>query len=123
MAKRHISIPVNEEQADMLSQMAMEQGESLASFVRGRIFARDRLEDEFLSLRNTLLAAIGEGLRNHTPPSNTTPATAPNTSTAASESPMGLLLEILLLLRSLTNPTKVQAVRAEIERLGHKTYG
>ena len=118
MAKRHITIPMHEDQAELLSQLAMENGESLAAYVRGRIFARDHWEDELHALQSSLLAAIGHDL--HGPSS-----ASANTASSPTNDPrlMGLLVEILLQLRSLSNPGKTQAVRAEVERLGFAPFG
>ena len=118
MAKRHITIPMHEDQAELLSQLAMENGESLAAYVRGRIFARDHWEDELHALQTSLLAAIGEATRGITRPSEN-----PVTSMGSEPHLMGLLVEILLQLRSLSNPGKTQAVRAEVERLGFAPFG
>lgn len=126
MAKRHISIPVSDDQAEMLGQMAAEQGESLASYVRGRIFAKDSLEAEFHALQSSLLAVIGEGLRQQTNAAVEAPKTASvaaPASTVMDPQMMGLLLEILLLLRTQSNPTKMQAIHAEVARMGFKPYG
>jgi hypothetical protein len=102
----------------LLSQLAMENGESLAAYVRGRIFARDHWEDELHALQTSLLAAIGEATRGVIrPPEN------PVISTGSDPRLMGLLVEILLHLRSLSNPGKTQAVRAEVERLGFAPFG
>lgn len=118
MAKRHITIPMHEDQAELLSQLAMENGESLAAYVRGRIFARDHWEDELHVLQSSLLAAIGERSRS------TSSASADTASSPATDPRlMGLLVEILLHLRSLNNPGKTQAVRAEMKRLGFAPFG
>jgi hypothetical protein len=118
MAKRHITIPMHEDQAELLSQLAMENGESLAAYVRGRIFARDSIEEELQALQTSLLAAIGEATRGV---SRTTES--PATRADSDPRTMGLLVEILLQLRSLSNPGKTQAVRAEVERLGFASFG
>lgn len=101
MAKRHITIPMHEDQAELLSQLAMENGESLAAYVRGRIFARDHWEDELHAPQTSLLAAISE--RSRSPSS-----ASANTVSSPANDPrlMGLLVEILLHLRSLSNPGK-----------------
>jgi len=109
---------MQDEQADMLAMMASEQGESLSAFVRGRVFARDSLEAELQALQTSLLAAIGEATRGITRPSEN-----PVISTGSDPRMMGLLVEILLQLRSLSNPGKTQAVRAEVARLGFAPFG
>lgn len=91
MAKRHITIPMHEDQAELLSQLAMENGESLAAYVRGRIFARDHWEDELQALQTSLLAAIGERSRS---PSSASADTA--SSPISDPRLMGLLVEVLL---------------------------
>lgn len=118
MAKRHITIPMHEDQAELLSQLAMESGESLAAYVRGRIFARNQWEDELHALQTSLLAAIGEATRGVYRATE-----SPATHTDSDPRTMGLLVEILLHMRSLSNPGKTQAVRAEMERLGFAPFG
>lgn len=113
MAKRHITILMAEEQAEMLAQMAAEAGESLAAFVRQRIFARDAIEAELQALQSTLLAAITEAVR--------VPRTSETTSLAEGKGDpriVGLLMETVLLLRGMNPPTKVQTVHAEMKRRG-----
>lgn len=117
MAKRHITIPMHEDQAELLSQLAMENGESLAAYVRGRIFARDHWEDELHALQTSLLAAIGHGLHSPSSESANT-VSSPNSDARL----MGLLVEILLHLRGLSNPGKTQAVHAEVARLGFAPF-
>jgi len=109
---------MHEDQAELLSQLAMENGESLAAYVRGRIFARDHWEDELHALQTSLLGAIGEATRGITRPSEN-----PVINMGSDPRLMGLLVEILLQLRSLSNPGKTQAVRAEVERLGFAPFG
>lgn len=125
MAKRHITVVVSDEQAEMLAQLAFEQGESLSAYVRGRLMAKENLEAEFRALQSTLVATIHETIAK-------TPETAPMTGQGTTGTPpaggaldgkaMGLLVEILLHLRALSNPQKIQAIRAEVGRLGYEQF-
>ncbi|WP_045764094.1 hypothetical protein [Xanthomonas albilineans] len=119
MAKRHITIPVSDEQAEMLAQMAAEQGESLASYVRSRIFARESLEAEFQALQSSLLAALTDWMRQAPGKAEDGAKTSLTDDTEA----IGMLVEMLLHMRGLSNPSKVQAVRAEVVRLGYQPFG
>ncbi len=118
MGTRIITLRLQDEQAEMLAMMAAEQGESLSAFLRGRIFARDSIETELHTLQTSLLAAINEATRGVTRSPESTAVSAINDPRL-----MGLLVEIVLLLRSLSNPGKTQAVRAEVERLGFAPFG
>lgn len=116
MAKCHITIPVSEEQREMLVQLSAEQGMSLAAFCRDRIMAKENIAEELAALQSSLLAAIAEGQRS------TVTAPAPDSGVESKEvSTVGLMpvvAEVLLLMRSMAQPTKVQAVHGELRRLG-----
>lgn len=118
MGTRIVTLRMQDDQADMLAQMAAEQGESLSAFVRGRIFARESLEAEFQALQSSLLAALSQ----HRPTLTESAAPAPSGG-ARDPRAMGAIVETLLLMRSLSNPTKMQAVRAEVSRLGFQPFG
>lgn len=118
MAKRHITIPMSDEQAEMLAQMAAEQGESLSAFVRGRIFARESMEAEFQALQSSLLAAISQ--RDERPAESSGQAPPGGGIDAKA---LGAIVETLLLMRTLSNPNNMQAVRAEMSRLGVQPFG
>lgn len=118
MSYRKLTVVVSHDQAEMLAIQAAEAGESLSAFLRGRIFARDQWEEEFIGLRSTLLAAIGEGLRGVSSPALTAASAGLGDARL-----LGLLAETVMLLRGMNAPTKVQAVRAEVERLGLMPFG
>lgn len=118
MGTRIITLRLQDEQAEMLAMMAAEQGESLSAFLRGRIFARDSIETELHALQTSLLAAINEATSGV--------ARSPESAAGGAISDprlMGLLVEIVMLLRGMNPPTKVQVVRAEVERLGLLPFG
>jgi len=113
MAKVHISIPVSEEQREILVQLAYENGQSLAAFCRERIMAKERLNEEFKALQSTLVAAISEtgqqGMDN-----------AKHSNDAANNP--AILAEVLLLLRSLVPPQKMLTVHGELKRIGLQPF-
>lgn len=119
MAKVHITIPVSEEQREMLVQLASEQSMSLAAFCRERIMARENLHAEFQALQTSVLAAIAEAGRGQVAvtPSPQTKGEAPTTSDLAP-----LVAEVLLILRSMTPPSKLPAVHGELRRLGMEPF-
>lgn len=124
MGYRKLTVVVSDDQAEMLAQMAVEQGESMSAFLRGRIFARENMTEEFAALQSTLLAAIGEGLRHHQQSPQQAAAeasaSAPVTGPAAGLVPM--LAEVLLLMRAMAAPAKIQSVHGDIKRLGLEPF-
>lgn len=120
MARRHITVVVSDEQAEMLTQMASEQGESLSAYVRGRLMAKDNLEAEFRALQTSLIATIHETARQ-APTSQEASTTQPSGGGIDAKA-MGMLVEMLMHLRTLGNPTKNQAIRAEVARMGFEQF-
>lgn len=120
MARCHITIPVSEDQREMLVQLAEQQGQSLAAFCRDRIMARENMAEEFGALQSTLLAAIGESHRAAA--SAPAPAASSEAKATAPDGQLAVVVEVLLLMRSMAQPTKVQAVHGELKRLGLEPY-
>lgn len=120
MARCHITIPVSEDQREMLVQLAEQQGQSLAAFCRDRIMARENMAEEFAALQSTLLAAIGESHRAAA--SAPAPAASSEAKATAPDGQLAVVVEVLLLMRSMAQPTKVQAVHGELKRLGLEPY-
>lgn len=120
MAKVHITVPVSEEQREMLVQLSAEQGMSLAAFCRDRIMARENMAEEFAALQSTLLAAIGEAHRATA--SFPTKTASSEAKATAPDGQLAAVVEVLLLMRSIAQPTKVQAVHGELKRLGLEPY-
>lgn len=106
---RTFSVKFPDDQAAMIEVLAAEQGQSLSTFIRERVLARDHLDQVLVQMQSGLHAAIHDGFRSHDRADKTAPD--PGTHTA-------LLLEAVLLLRSLANPQKVSAAQAELQRLG-----
>lgn len=120
MGYRKLTVVVSDEQAEMLAQMAVEQGDSMSAFLRGRILARENMTEEFSALQSTLLAAIGEAHR--APVSAPVQAASVEAKATAPDGQLAVVVEVLLLMRSMTQPTKVQAVHGELKRLGLEPY-
>ncbi|MBV6816159.1 hypothetical protein ACE15N_22470 (plasmid) [Xanthomonas campestris pv. passiflorae] len=120
MARCHITIPVSEDQREMLVQLAEQQGQSLAAFCRDRIMARENMAEEFAALQSTLLAALGEAQRAPVAAPIQAPSSEPRAT--APDGQMAVVVEVLLLMRSMAQPTKVQAVHGELKRLGLEPY-
>jgi len=97
----------------MLVQLAYEQGQSMAAFCRDRIMARENLNDEFSSLQRTLIATIHDVVKHH--PIGTNPGDVNGAVQA-------MITEVLLLLRSLVPPQKMQAVHSELKRTGLEPF-
>lgn len=120
MARHHITIPVSEEQREMLVLLAEQSGQSLAGFCRERIMAKENIAEEIGALQRTLLAAIGEAVR---PPRNTPkPETAIEHKATGQDIQTAAVVEVLLLMRSMVQPAKVQAAHGELKRLGLEPY-
>jgi len=108
MAKVHITIPVSEEQREMLVQLAAEQGVSLSAFCRNRIMERENMIDGFATLQRTLISTIHDASRQQ----------MRSESEGSSSEMKAMILEVLLLLRSMVPPQKVVAVGGELRRHG-----
>ncbi len=81
----------------------------MSAYLRDRLLANDNLEAEFRALQGALIATIHEVFRERQLPDKTTPNQDANTA---------LVLEAVMLLRSLANPQTVSAVHAELRRRG-----
>lgn len=121
MAKVHITIPVSEAQREMLVQLAHENSMSLAAFCRDRIMARENLADEFAALQRTVIAAIGDAMQQLPSPAVQVPDEGQKVR-GGSEGTSPLVAEVLLLLRSMVPPNKVQVVHGELKRLGMEPF-
>lgn len=121
MAQRKLTIPVSSETYDLLQQMAYEQGESLAAFCRARIMARENLTDEFASLQRTVIAAVGDAVQQLPKTTAQLPAESQKEQGGTPGS-SAMVAEVLLLLRSMVPPQKVQAVHGELKRIGLEPF-
>ncbi|WP_238533817.1 hypothetical protein [Xanthomonas phaseoli] len=111
---------MSEDQREMLVQLAEQQGQSLAAFCRDRIMARENMAEEFAALQSTLLAALGEAQRAPVAAPIQAPSSEPRATAPGGQ--MAVVVEVLLLMRSMAQPTKVQAVHGELKRLGLEPY-
>lgn len=106
---RTFSIKFSDEQAAYIEVLAAEQGQTLSAFIRERVFAKDELHELLGHMQTGLHAAIWEA-------SNQLHRTDKTTSDPDANN--ALMLEAVMLLRSLTNPQTVSAVHAELRRRG-----
>jgi len=113
VSQRKLTIPVSPETYDLLQQLAYEQGQSLAAFCRDRIMARERLEEAFAVLQKTLLAAIHDAVTHQ---QNSEHKGDDHASSHA------MIAEILLLLRSMSTPQKMQPIHGELKRIGLEPF-
>lgn len=118
MAKtRPFTVLFSQQQAEMLIDTAANEGVTISEFLRGRILAREDLEQAFGNLQSTLLAVVREGFQareDTIKPGEQGEAYNPQV--------LGMLAEVLLLLRAASNPGKMQAVKAEVQRLGYEPF-
>lgn len=105
----------------MLVQLAHENSMSLSAFCRDRIMARENLADEFAALQRTVIAAIGDAVQQLPTPASQAAAEAPKEQGGA-QAGSAMVAEVLLLLRSMVPPQKVQAVHGELKRLGMEPF-
>lgn len=110
---RTFSIKFSDDQAAMIELLAAEHGQTLSHYIRERVLAKDDLRETLVHMQSGLHAAIGEGFRQHAPAAKT--MTDADTHTA-------LLLETVLRLRALSNPTTTNAIFAEMKRQGVTPY-
>ncbi len=89
------------------SAEAQAQGVSLGSYLRQRLEKEDQLDGELAALRRAVERSAGG---------------APSRGDDGSELPSGLLVEVLLLLRSLAGPQKATVAQKEVERRGLETW-
>lgn len=120
MPQRKLTIPVSSDTYDLLQQLAYEQGESLAAFCRARIMARENLSDEFSALQRTVIAAIGDAVK--APPVSSGAVDERRAGQGDQDANFAMVAEVLLILRSMVPPQKVQAVHGELKRLGVEPF-
>lgn len=114
---RTFSVKFPDDQAAYIEVLAAERGQSLSAFIREQVMAKDHLHHVLVQMQSGLHAAIDEGFRSSDRADKTASDSGTNTA---------LLLEAVLLLRSLANPQTVSAAQAELRRLDiapfrHKT--
>jgi len=112
MTRRKLTIPVSDETYDLLQQLAYEQGQSLAAFCRDRIMAKENMAAEFGALQRTLAATIHEAVQHRLAGTNQGDVADVSAMTA----------EVLLLLRSMVPPQKMQAAHGELRRIGMEPF-
>lgn|GEM_PF-3373024 len=110
---RTFSIKFSDDQATLIELLAAEHGQTLSEYIRERVLAKDDLRETLAHMQSGLHAAIGEGFRQR---EQAGPSTTPNDAQTT------LLLETVLRLRALSNPTTTAAIFAEMKRLGVTPY-
>jgi len=106
MATVPVGFRLGREAWERHSAAAQALGVPLGAYLRRRLDEQERLAEELGALRAAL-----ERRACHQPTSDGLPAFAP-----------GVLVELLLLLRTIANPQKVAMAQKEVERRGLETW-
>ncbi len=114
MKSTMVSIRLDREPWTRYAAAAEAQGVPLATYLRGRLEQQDELREHQRQLERTLTAlhrAVEQSASARPPPP------APSQGM-----PTSVLLEMLLLLRSVAGPQTAMVAQKEVERRGHKTW-
>ncbi len=106
---RTFSVKFPKDQAVMIEMLAADSGQTISEFIRERVLAREDMREELMVLQRMVVALAAE-------------ARSPHPADSASPADSALLLETVLRLRALSNPTATAAIFAEMKRQGVMPY-
>lgn len=106
---RTFSVKFPKDQAVMIEMLAADSGQTISEFIRERVLSKEDIRDELMALQRMVVALAGEARRAH-----------PEHPDQVADN--ALLLETVLRLRALSNPTTTAAIFAEMKRQGMTPY-
>ncbi|CAB3802737.1 hypothetical protein LMG28614_05685 [Paraburkholderia ultramafica] len=103
-----ISVRLSEEKWQLYSDLAQAQGVGLSTYLKRRLEQGDQLAEQLASLRRVIEASLIPRDEPAAPSGPGAPATSPRQD--------GILLELLLLMRSAVGEAKMGVVHGELRR-------
>lgn len=93
----------------MIEMLAADSGQTISEFIRERVLSKEDIREELMALQRMVAALVGEARQAR-----------PEQSDQVADN--ALLLETVLRLRALSNPTTTAAIFAELKRQGVTPY-
>lgn len=116
-----INIRLNIEKQAIFEDEAARQGKKLATYLRERLESDDAARVELEALRHELGAGLA-AIRHAIEDNRKRGAAAPAGTAAPGQIDTGLLLEMVLLLRTIGGPEKMKVAQSELKRQGFNSW-